>query len=64
MQATTAVVDALVETGLFQRTTQTMDGFYRRLQCLSVVHEKIVAFVNELDEPKNPIDPHRLVLPW
>ncbi|WP_186214102.1 hypothetical protein [Burkholderia gladioli] len=64
MQATTAVVDALVETGLFKRTTQTMDGFYRPVQCLSVVQEKIIAFVNDLGEPKNPIDPHRLVLPW
>lgn len=62
MQATTAVVDALVETGLFKRTTQSMSGFYRPVQCLSVVEEKIVAFVNDHGEPDDPIDPHFLIL--
>ncbi|MEX3919389.1 hypothetical protein AB4Y43_24615 [Paraburkholderia sp. BR10872] len=63
MQATTAVVDALVETGLFKRTTQTMPGFYRPVQCLSVVLEKILTFVNDHGEPENPIDPHLLIVP-
>lgn len=63
MQATTAVVDALVETGLFKRTIQTMPGFYRPVQCLSVVEDKIVAFVKEHGEPDNPIDPALLILP-
>ncbi|MDN7487542.1 MULTISPECIES: hypothetical protein [Burkholderia] len=63
MQATTAVVDALVETGLFKRTTQSMPGFYRAVQCLSVVEEKIVAFVDDHGEPDNPIDPNLLIIP-
>ncbi|WP_322078164.1 hypothetical protein [Burkholderia cepacia] len=41
-----------------------MDGFYRPVQYLSVVQEKIVTFVNDLGELKDPIDPHRLILPW
>lgn len=43
------------------RTTQTMSGFYRPMQCLSVIEDKIVAFVSTLGEPDNPIDPPPLI---
>ncbi len=64
MQATTAVVDALVETGLFERAVRSLPGFYRPVQCLVVNEEKMITFVNELGDPapENRIDPHDLIV--
>lgn len=63
MQATNAVVDALVETGLFSRTVQPMPGFYRPVQCLAINERALVEFVERLGPPKDPIPLDRLLVP-
>lgn len=63
MQATNAVVDALVETGLFSRTVQPMPGFYRPVQCLAINERALVEFVERLGRPKDPIPLERLLVP-
>jgi hypothetical protein len=63
MQATTAVVDALVETGIFSQSLESMPGYYRPVQCLRINEEKAREFLKMHGKPNNPIDIHRFVLP-
>lgn len=49
-QATIAVVDALVESGLFYREIHRLKGFYRPVQCLTINRERVVGFVKEAAE--------------
>ncbi|MCZ2903226.1 hypothetical protein [Burkholderia thailandensis] len=62
MQATNAVVDALVETSLFSRTVQAMSGFYRPVQCLAINERELSEFVERLGQPKDPIALERLIV--
>lgn len=63
MQATNAVVDALVETGLFSRTVQSMPGFYRPVQCLAINERELVEFVERLGPLEDPIPLERFLVP-
>jgi hypothetical protein len=63
MQATTAVVDAFVETGVFSRSLESMPGYYRPVQCIRINVEKAAEFLNIHGKPANPLDIHRFVLP-
>ena len=63
MQATTAVVDALVETGVFSQSLESMPGFYRPVQCIRINDEKAVEFLHTHGKPTHPLDIHRFVLP-
>lgn len=49
MQATTDVVDALVETGMFTRTKQVYEYFYRPVNAIEVNWEKATEFLKEHD---------------
>lgn len=57
MQATTAVVDALVETGLFSRSKRKFD-FYRPVNSLDFNLEAAKEFLKDKPEVKNRIDPY------
>ncbi|KVG31421.1 hypothetical protein [Burkholderia diffusa] len=63
MQATTAVVDALVETGVFSRSLESMPGYYRPVQCIRINEEKAAEFLQKHGKPNDPLDIHRFVLP-
>lgn len=63
MQATTAVVDALVETGVFSRSLESMLGYYRPVQCIRINEEKAAEFLQKHGKPNAPLDIHRFVLP-
>lgn len=55
MQATTAVVDALVETGVFERSVEPMDGYYRPVQCIRIKEDRAEAFLQKHGKPKQPL---------
>ncbi|XEG73997.1 hypothetical protein QA447_07140 [Pseudomonas sp. abacavir_1] len=63
MQATTEVVDALVETGLFKRTKRDFNNakegqqFYRPVLALDVNEDAVKAFVKSHPKPKFKIPP-------
>jgi len=63
MQATTAVVDALVETGIFSRTVESMPGYYRPVQCIRINEERAAEFLRDHGGPEVPLDIHHFVLP-
>ena len=63
MQATTAVVDALVETGIFSRSIEAMTGYYRPVQCIRIDEERAKAFLQKHGRPENPLDLHHFMLP-
>ena len=56
MQATTEVVDALVESGLFIRTKKHFEGFYRPVKALDVCHEAMNAFWVAHGSPESLIE--------
>lgn len=58
MQATSAVVDALVETGLFSQTLEKWKGWYRPVQCIRIDEEKALAFLRQHGAPKVRVDTH------
>lgn len=55
MQATTAMVDALVETGVFSRSLEPMPGYYRPVQCIRIDEERALAFLRKYGEPDEPL---------
>lgn len=61
MQATTAVVEALLETGLFTLVMDKKD-YYRPVQCLKIDEEKAVAFW-EKNKPSQQINLDEFCLP-
>jgi hypothetical protein len=63
MQATKAVVDALVETGVFLRSTESMPGYYRPVQCIRINEEKALEFLALHGKPNRPLDIHHFMLP-
>lgn len=63
MQATTPVVDALVETGVFHKTVQHMPGFYRAVQCIAIDEDKAREFLRKHGRPTVKIDIHKFILP-
>lgn len=63
MQATTAVVDALVETGVFELVTNSHPGFYRPVQCLRIDEVAANEFIKEHGKPTLALDPHVFCLP-
>ncbi len=63
MQATTAVVDALIETGVFSRSIESMPGYYRPVQCIRLNEEKAAEFLQKHGKPNAPLDIQRFVLP-
>lgn len=62
MQATTAVVDALVESGLFKRTKRSYDHYYRPVNAIETNKESLIKFFETKGHPKNPL-PTSLYLP-
>ncbi|SHN36884.1 hypothetical protein SAMN05192549_108235 [Duganella sacchari] len=64
MQATTAVVDAFVETGIFSLSIESMPGYYRPVQCIRINEENAVAFLQQHGRPTHPLDVHDFVLPY
>lgn len=63
MQATTQVVEALVQTGVFRQTVESMPGFYRPVQCIAIDEEKAVEFLRKHGGPDVKIDIHKFILP-
>ncbi|WP_176050836.1 hypothetical protein [Burkholderia sp. BCC1644] len=63
MQATNAVVDALEQTGVFTRTVEGYDGFYRPVQCIRINEEKAREFLQVHGQPKERLDPSLFILP-
>lgn len=63
MQATTAVVDALVETGVFAYSVEAMPGYYRPVQCIRIDREKAKEFLQKNGPAKNPLCVHEFILP-
>lgn len=56
MQATSEVVDALVETGIFKRSKRIFkDVFYRPVNAIDYQSEKGAAFLKDKQPPENPI---------
>jgi len=64
MQATTAVVDALVETGVFRYSIEKIPGYYRAVQCIHINVEEALEFLEKNGHPENPLDVHFFVLPY
>jgi len=56
MQATTAVVDALAQTDVFERTTEAQDGYYRPVQCIRINEAKAIEYLRTHGEPEHAID--------
>lgn len=63
MQASTAVVDAFVETGVFSRNLESMPGYYRPVQCIRINVEMAEHFLEKHGKPNNSLDIHRFLLP-
>jgi hypothetical protein len=63
MQATTPVVEALVQTGVFRQTVESMPGFYRAVQCIAIDQERAVEFLRKHGGPDVEIDIHKFILP-
>jgi len=63
MQATTGVVDALVETGVFAYSVESMPGYYRPVQCIRIDVDKAKDFLQKNGPAKNPLDVHEFILP-
>ncbi|MBV7538325.1 hypothetical protein KW842_21350 [Duganella sp. sic0402] len=63
MQATTAVVDAFVESGLFSRSVEQMNGYYRPVQCIRLNERNAADFLQKHGRPNDPLDVHQFVLP-
>ncbi|PAJ82857.1 hypothetical protein [Burkholderia ubonensis] len=63
MQATTAVVDALGETGVFSRSIEPIPGYYRPVQAIRINDEKAMEFLQKHGKPENPLYIHEFVLP-
>lgn len=63
MQATTAVVDALVETGVFSLSIESLPGYYRPVQSLLINEEAAAEFLQKHGLPSDPLDIHLFVLP-
>jgi hypothetical protein len=55
MQATSEVVDALVETGLFIRSKRSYEHYYRPVNALDIVEKEVEAFLKKHKRPYNPI---------
>lgn len=63
MQATSEVVDALVETGLFSHSMERWPGFYRPVKCIRINEEKALAFHQKHGKPAVQVDIHEFVIP-
>jgi len=63
MQATTVVVEALVETGLFEHGVEHVTGYYRPVQVLRINEEKAREFLATHGPHPDPIARHDFILP-